>query len=139
MKSKQFPVVMARGFHLFPFRTQKLSLFAPKVLGWTRPGRLGRRRNLFLSSSMAEHSAVNRRVVGSSPTWGARNAALTAAFFCAFFDRSSVPDATGRSNYSQISPNCSIASSQVTLRSLTAFSLIVSRYRNVGGFHPPNP
>ena len=25
----------------------------------------------FLSSSMAEHSAVNRRVVGSSPTWGA--------------------------------------------------------------------
>ena len=27
----------------------------------------------FLSSSMAEHSAVNRRVVGSSPTWGARN------------------------------------------------------------------
>ena len=27
---------------------------------------------IFLSSSMAEHSAVNRRVVGSSPTWGAR-------------------------------------------------------------------
>ena len=26
---------------------------------------------MFLSSSMAEHSAVNRRVVGSSPTWGA--------------------------------------------------------------------
>ena len=26
----------------------------------------------FLSSSMAEHSAVNRRVVGSSPTWGAK-------------------------------------------------------------------
>jgi hypothetical protein len=24
----------------------------------------------FLSSSMAEHAAVNRRVVGSSPTWG---------------------------------------------------------------------
>ena len=36
---------MARGSHLFPFRTQKLSLFAPKVLGWTRPGRLGRCRN----------------------------------------------------------------------------------------------
>ena len=28
---------------------------------------------IFLSSSMAEHSAVNRRVVGSSPTWGAKN------------------------------------------------------------------
>ena len=26
--------------------------------------------SLFLSSSMAEHSAVNRVVVGSSPTWG---------------------------------------------------------------------
>ena len=28
--------------------------------------------SLFLSSSMAEHSAVNRVVVGSSPTWGAK-------------------------------------------------------------------
>ena len=28
-------------------------------------------RQTFLGSSMAEHSAVNRRVVGSSPTWGA--------------------------------------------------------------------
>ena len=28
--------------------------------------------SIFLSSSMAEHSAVNRRVVGSSPTWGAK-------------------------------------------------------------------
>ena len=27
-------------------------------------------RSIFLSSSMAEHSAVNRVVVGSSPTWG---------------------------------------------------------------------
>ena len=43
--SKPFPVAMARGFHLFPFRTQQLSLLAPKVLGWTRPGRLGRCRN----------------------------------------------------------------------------------------------
>ena len=30
---------------------------------------------IFLSSSMAEHSAVNRVVVGSSPTWGAENQA----------------------------------------------------------------
>ena len=29
--------------------------------------------SIILSSSMAEHSAVNRVVVGSSPTWGARN------------------------------------------------------------------
>ena len=31
--------------------------------------------SLFLSSSMAEHSAVNRVVVGSSPTWGATDQA----------------------------------------------------------------
>ena len=43
-KRKQFPVAMAKGFHLFPYRTQKLSPSAPKVLGWTRPGRIGRRR-----------------------------------------------------------------------------------------------
>ena len=67
-----FPVAMTKGSHLFPSRTQKLSPSVPNVLGWTRPGSIGRRRNLlFLSSSMAEHSAVNRRVVGSSPTWGA--------------------------------------------------------------------
>ena len=40
----QFPVVMARGIHLFPYRTQKLSLSALMVLGWKRPGRVGRRR-----------------------------------------------------------------------------------------------
>ena len=37
-------VTIARGNHLYPSRTQKLSLLAPKVLGWQRPGRLGRRR-----------------------------------------------------------------------------------------------
>ena len=39
-----FPVAMAKGSHLFPSRTQKLSPSAPKVLGWTRPGSIGRRR-----------------------------------------------------------------------------------------------
>ena len=43
-----FPVIMAEGYHLFPYRTQKLSLIAPKVLGWRRPGRIGRRRILIL-------------------------------------------------------------------------------------------
>ena len=70
--SSPFPVAMTKGSHLFPSRTQKLSPSVPKVLGWTRPGRIGRCRNfIFLSSSMAEHPAVNRVVVGSSPTWGA--------------------------------------------------------------------
>src|SRR6476620_6343000 len=35
---------MARGKHLFPFRTEKLSLSAPMVLGSQGPGRVGRRR-----------------------------------------------------------------------------------------------
>ena len=29
---------------LFPFRTQKLSLVVPKILGWRRPGKIGRCR-----------------------------------------------------------------------------------------------
>ena len=37
-------MTMAKGIHLFPYRTQKLSLSAPMVLGWRRPGRVGRRR-----------------------------------------------------------------------------------------------
>ena len=40
----RFPVTMAKGIHLFPCRTQKLSLSAPMVLGWRRPGRVGRCR-----------------------------------------------------------------------------------------------
>jgi hypothetical protein len=35
-----FPVAIARGIHLFPSRTQKLSLYTSKVLGWQRPGRI---------------------------------------------------------------------------------------------------
>ena len=68
----RFPVAMAKGFHLFPSRTQQLSPSAPMVPGRRRPGRVGRRRILlFLLSSAVEHAAVNRRVVGSNPTGGA--------------------------------------------------------------------
>src|SRR5205807_8887864 len=35
---------MARGKHLFPFRTEPLSPSAPMVLGLKGPGRVGRRR-----------------------------------------------------------------------------------------------
>ena len=59
-------------FHLFPFRTQKLSSIALKVLCWQRHGRIRSCRiQLFLVSSAVEHPAVNRRVVGSNPTRGA--------------------------------------------------------------------
>ena len=40
----QFAVAIARGKHLFPFRTEQLSLSAPMVLGLKGPGRVGRRR-----------------------------------------------------------------------------------------------
>src|SRR3954451_225205 len=42
--SLEFPVALAKGKHLFPFRTEKLSLSAPMVLGSQGPGRVGRRR-----------------------------------------------------------------------------------------------
>ena len=37
-------VIIAKRIHLFPFRTQKLSPSTPMVLGWRRPGRVGRCR-----------------------------------------------------------------------------------------------
>ena len=40
----KFPVVIARGKHLFPFRTEQLSLSAPMVLDPRGSGRVGRRR-----------------------------------------------------------------------------------------------
>ena len=43
----RFPVAMARGKHLFPFRTEPLSPSAPMVLGLKGPGRVGRRRFIF--------------------------------------------------------------------------------------------
>src|SRR5882724_13301993 len=44
--SKPFGGEIARGKHLFPFRTEPLSLSAPMVLGGQPPGRVGRRRSL---------------------------------------------------------------------------------------------
>ena len=42
--SGAIPVIMAVRIHLFPFRTQKLSLLAPKVLSGPPLGRIGRCR-----------------------------------------------------------------------------------------------
>ena len=73
-------VFMAKRFHLFPFRTQQLSSFAPTILGLLDLGKLvnadTRAYEIYALrySSIAqsvEHAAVNRRVVGSSPTGGA--------------------------------------------------------------------
>ena len=40
---------MTQRFHLFPFRTQKLSSVVPKIVGWRRPAKIGRcRLSLFI-------------------------------------------------------------------------------------------
>ena len=77
-------VLIAMRVHPFPSRTRKLSSSAPKILVWRRTGKIGnadtnrevwsdQTRPLSYSSiaQLVEHAAVNRRVVGSSPTWGA--------------------------------------------------------------------
>ena len=66
-------VTIAKRSHLFPCRTQKLSSLAPMVVGLTfRESRTLPGKYLFFhSSSVVELSAVNRSVVGSSPTCGA--------------------------------------------------------------------
>ena len=43
-RSSTISAVIPAGKHLFPFRTEKLSLPAPMVLGGQPPGRVGRRR-----------------------------------------------------------------------------------------------
>src|SRR4030088_181747 len=50
---------MARGKHLFPFRTEPLSPSAPMVLGPQGPGRVGRRR--FFLNDTGRLRAARRR------------------------------------------------------------------------------
>ena len=78
---------MTVRFHLFPFRTQKLSSLVPKIVGWRRPVKIGRCRLLLKNSLRAERKArpgdclyaplaqlveqltLNQWVLGSSPRW----------------------------------------------------------------------
>ena len=70
IRSWKWPVSMTVRFHLFPFRTQKLSSLVPKIVGWKRPVKIGRCRLLFLlwpvgqAVKTAASHAVN---VGSIP------------------------------------------------------------------------
>ena len=75
-------MLMTQRTHPFPCRTRKLSFVVPKILGGRLPGKIGKRRHFsffivsFRYSSIAqsvEHAAVNRGVVGSSPTGGAKS------------------------------------------------------------------
>ena len=81
-------VLIAMRVHPFPSRTRKLSSSAPKILVWRRTGKIGNantRRSragstppLYASLAQSvEHAAVNRGVVGSSPTGGAREAIIS--------------------------------------------------------------
>jgi hypothetical protein len=67
-RSRRFSVVIARGKHLFPFRTEPLSPSAPMVLGAHAPGRVGRRR-FFLTQhddGRERPATLHRRRGGSS-------------------------------------------------------------------------
>ena len=58
--------------HPFPFRTRKLSSQVLTILSWRRLGKISLRQHIYSSLAQSvEHAAVNRRVVGSSPTGGA--------------------------------------------------------------------
>ena len=83
-KRKVQLVLIRARVHPFPFRTRKLSSLLPKILVWRRTGKIGnaniegpaRWAGPFSYASLAqsvEHAAVNRRVVGSSPTGGAKS------------------------------------------------------------------
>src|SRR5687767_3523733 len=66
----KFPVALAWGKHLFPFRTEQLSPTAPMVLGLHGPGRVGRRRFFTNEPSTGRLVVVNgsrtARVVGAA-------------------------------------------------------------------------
>src|SRR6185312_11659216 len=58
----KFPVAMARGKHLFPFRTEPLSPSAPMVLGPQGPGRVGRRRFFYTSPACVAGGVLSLRM-----------------------------------------------------------------------------
>jgi hypothetical protein len=81
---EQFPVAIARGKHLFPFRTEQLSPAAPMVLGTHVPGRVGRRRFFFTSRPNGRlvvvkgpsHAPPGAAAPGGRPPPGSRRAAV---------------------------------------------------------------
>src|SRR3954447_23896356 len=56
---------IAKGRHLFPFRTEQLSLSAPMVLGGKPPGRVGRRRFFFLAVRARNWRGLRRPISGA--------------------------------------------------------------------------
>ena len=62
-------VMMAWRIYLFPFRTQKSSSIAPRVVGGSPPVRVGRCHALCGSSSVVEHHLAMVGVAGSNPVF----------------------------------------------------------------------
>ena len=58
---------MALRSHLFPYRTQKLSSIAPKVVGGSLPARIGRRDAHGRLAQLGEHLPYKQGVTGSIP------------------------------------------------------------------------
>ena len=101
-RSCAWPVSMTVRFHLFPFRTQKLSSLVPKIVGWRRPVKIGRCRLLYKAASgpslgpgpefalyaplaqLVEQLTLNQWVLGSSPRWCTRKSLTenVGLFFC---------------------------------------------------------
>ena len=86
-RSFVWPVSMTVRFHLFPFRTQKLSSLVPKIVGWRRPVKIGRCRLLFIwpvgqAVKTAASHAVN---MGSIPVRVTRQKHLLRCGRCFFY------------------------------------------------------
>ena len=54
-------VLFAMRVHLFPSRTQKLSSSAPKILGWRRPGKIGRCQHQYSSIAQPVEHVIRLR------------------------------------------------------------------------------
>src|ERR1700754_2234794 len=80
----KFRWCIAKGRHLFPFRTEQLSLSAPMVLGGHPPGRVGRRR-FFIEQTNPEPpamAALRRSGPALSPPRRLSHFSALSAAFC---------------------------------------------------------
>ena len=73
--------MMALRSHLFPYRTQKLSSIAPKVVGGSLPARIGRRDAHGRLAQLGEHLPYKQGVTGSIPVTSILKPPLVGGFF----------------------------------------------------------
>ncbi len=77
--SPNFRWRIAKGKHLFPFRTEQLSLSAPMVLGGQPPGRVGRRRFLLRKPPLRRLSSFRALQASSASAYGRRRKGRSAS------------------------------------------------------------